>query len=79
MLWSKKLAVVHVSTHVPLRKACDVVTKARVVECIDFAKSAIKRLGISKPRIAVAGLNPHAGEDGLFGDEEIKEINPAVK
>ena len=79
MLWSKKLAVVHVSTHVPLRKACDLVTKARVEECIDLANSAIKRLGISKPRIAVAGLNPHAGEDGLFGDEEIKEINPAVK
>ncbi|MFC2674884.1 MAG: 4-hydroxythreonine-4-phosphate dehydrogenase PdxA [Lacticaseibacillus rhamnosus] len=79
MLWSPKLAVVHVSTHVPLRKACDLVTKVRVEECIDLANNAMKRLGIENPKIAVAGLNPHAGENGLFGDEEIKEINPAVR
>jgi len=78
MLWSSKLSVVHVSTHVPLRKACDLVKAARVKECIDLAYDAMRLLGIDNPRIAVAGLNPHSGEAGLFGDEDEKEIKPAV-
>lgn len=78
MLWSEQLAVVHVSTHVSLSKACELVTKERVMECIDLANSALKRLGIDQPRIAVAGLNPHSGEGGLFGDEEVKQIIPAI-
>jgi 4-hydroxythreonine-4-phosphate dehydrogenase len=79
MLWSEKLSVVHVSTHVALRKACDLVKKERVMECIDLAQDALLKLGIQQPRIAVAGLNPHSGEAGLFGSEDIEEITPAVE
>ena len=79
MLWSEKLSVVHVSTHCALREACNRVTKARVLECIDLAKDALEQLGIENPRIAVAGLNPHSGEAGIFGIEDIEEITPAVE
>lgn len=78
MLAHGNLRVVHVSTHVSLRKACDLVKKPRVAECIKLADEVCRNLGIKNPRVAVAGLNPHAGENGLFGDEEIKEIAPAV-
>lgn len=79
MLAHGNLRVVHVSTHVSLRQACDLVKKPRVEECIRLADEVCRNLGIKDPKVAVAGLNPHAGEDGLFGDEEIKEIAPAVK
>lgn len=79
MLWSERMSVVHVSTHCSLRDACDRATKARVLECIHLADGAMKRLGLAKPHIAVAGLNPHSGEAGLFGREEIEEIGPAVE
>jgi len=78
LLWSDQLKVIHVSTHVSLRKACDLCTKARVEEVISLAHTTLQSLGYDKPRIAVAGLNPHAGENGLFGDEEIQEIIPAI-
>lgn len=79
MLAHEDLRVVHVSTHVSLRQACDRVKKARVLECIRLAYQECLRQGIEKPIVAVAGLNPHAGEGGLFGDEEIKEIMPAIE
>lgn len=79
MLADGNLRVVHVSTHVSLREACDRATKERVLDVIRIADKACKDLGIENPRIAVAGLNPHCGENGLFGDEEIREINPAVE
>ncbi|WP_416361231.1 4-hydroxythreonine-4-phosphate dehydrogenase PdxA [Mammaliicoccus sp. Dog046] len=79
MLADGNLRVVHVSTHVSLREACDRATKQRVLDVIHIANQACKDLGIAEPRIAVAGLNPHCGENGLFGDEEINEINPAVE
>lgn len=79
MLWSKKLSVVHVSTHVALRQACNLVKKERVMDCISLADTAMRRLGIKTPRIAVAGLNPHSGENGLFGSEEQEEIIPAIQ
>ncbi|GCF95085.1 4-hydroxythreonine-4-phosphate dehydrogenase [Enterococcus florum] len=79
MLADGNLRVVHVSTHVSLREACDRATKARVLDVIRIADKACKNLGIKEPRIAVAGLNPHCGENGLFGQEEIHEINPAVE
>ena len=79
MLWSEQLSVVHTSTHCSLREACMRVTKARVLECIYLAKDALEKLGIEKPRIAVAGLNPHSGEAGIFGTEEIDEITPAIE
>lgn len=79
LLWSDQLKVIHASTHVSLRKACDLCTKARVEEVISLAHETLRKVGYDKPRIAVAGLNPHAGENGIFGDEEIKEIIPAIK
>jgi 4-hydroxythreonine-4-phosphate dehydrogenase len=72
------LRVVHVSTHVSLRNACDLVKKERVLEVIRIANQACKDFGIAQPKIGVAGLNPHCGENGLFGTEEIEEIAPAI-
>ena len=79
MLWSELMSVVHVSTHCALREACNRATKERVLECIHLAKEALEKLGIENPRIAVAGLNPHSGEAGIFGSEEIEEITPAIE
>lgn len=79
MLAHENLRVVHVSTHVSLREACDRVKKDRVLEVIRIAHQACKDLGIENPRVGVAGLNPHSGENGMFGREEIDEIIPAVE
>ncbi|MEM2876201.1 MAG: 4-hydroxythreonine-4-phosphate dehydrogenase PdxA [Candidatus Bathyarchaeia archaeon] len=79
MLSSRTLRVIHVSTHVSLKKACDLVKKDRILETIKLGYKALEDLGIEDPKIAVSGLNPHAGEGGLFGREEIEEIIPAVK
>ncbi|MAS35253.1 MAG: 4-hydroxythreonine-4-phosphate dehydrogenase PdxA [Anaerolineaceae bacterium] len=79
MLVSSKLRVLHVSTHVALREACDRVKKERVLTVIRLAHLSMKLLGIEAPRVAVAGLNPHAGEGGLFGREELDEIIPAIE
>ena len=79
MLAHHDLRVVHVSTHVSLREACDRVKKARVLEVIRIAYNACKDMGIEDPKVAVAGLNPHCGENGLFGTEEIEEIKPAIE
>jgi 4-phospho-D-threonate 3-dehydrogenase / 4-phospho-D-erythronate 3-dehydrogenase len=79
LLTSPKLRVVHVSTHVALAEAVRRVTRERVEEVITLAYQSCRALGIAEPRIAVAGLNPHAGEGGLFGDQEEKQILPAVQ
>ena len=79
MLAHHNLRVVHVSTHVSLREACDRVKKDRVLEVIRIAHQACLDLGIENPVIGVAGLNPHSGENGLFGREEIDEIIPAIE
>lgn len=71
--------IIHVSTHVALRKACDLVKKGRVLHVISLIDDACKKFGIDHPRIAVCGLNPHASDGGLFGDEEQEEIIPAIK
>jgi len=78
MLIARDLRVVHVTTHVSLEKACSLIKKDRILTTIELANEAMKQLGIEKPRIAVSGLNPHAGEGGLFGKEEIEEIQPAI-
>lgn len=78
MLAHHDFRVVHVSTHVSLREACDRVKKARVLEVIEIADKVCKDMGIEHPKVAVAGLNPHCGENGLFGREEIEEIKPAI-
>jgi len=79
MLVSEPLKVIHVSTHVSLRDACDLVKKERVLKVIELADETVKLMGIKKPHIAVAGLNPHSGEHGMFGTEDDEEILPAVK
>jgi 4-hydroxythreonine-4-phosphate dehydrogenase len=71
--------VTHISTHVSLRQACDLVKKERVIRVIDLTYDALKNFGLSEPRIGVAGLNPHCGEEGMFGHEDDEEIKPAVE
>jgi 4-phospho-D-threonate 3-dehydrogenase / 4-phospho-D-erythronate 3-dehydrogenase len=78
MLVSEELIVTHVSTHVSLAEAITRAKKERICTIIRLTCEAVARLR-ENPRIAVAGLNPHAGEGGLFGDEEIREIRPAVE
>ena len=73
------LRVFFLSRHVSLRQACDLVTEEKMYEFIIRSQEALKQLGIENPKIAVAGLNPHCGEHGLFGDEEVREIVPAIK
>lgn len=79
MLAHHDFRVAHVSTHVSLREACDLVRRDRVLEVIELGHEACRDLGIDRPRVAVAGLNPHAGEHGLFGREEMDEIAPAIE
>ncbi len=79
MLADGKLRVAHVCTHVPLAKVSSLITFERVLTVIHLANEACKKLGIAAPRIGVAGFNPHAGENGLFGMEEVETISPAVK
>ena len=78
MLASEQLIVTHVTTHVSLAEAIRRCKQERVRKILELTVAAVRRLK-PEPRIAVAGLNPHAGEHGLFGDEEIKEIRPAVE
>ena len=79
MLANDELRVVLVSIHVALRQAVDLVSFDAVLQTIRIAHSAAAAWGQPRPRIAVAGLNPHAGEGGLFGDEELQHIAPAVR
>ena len=78
LLVTDRLRVCHVTTHRSLRSAIDAATRARVLRTIEMTAEGGRRLGFERPRIAVCGLNPHAGEGGLFGDEEQREIEPAV-
>ena len=79
LLYDKKLSVIHVSTHISLLEAVSGLKRERIEKVIQLAEYSMKRLLGRSPAIAVAGLNPHAGENGLFGDEEIREIIPAIK
>jgi 4-hydroxythreonine-4-phosphate dehydrogenase len=79
MLANDELKTVLVSIHVPLREAIERVTAPSVLETIRIAHRSAALWGQPQPRIAVAGLNPHAGEGGLFGDEEIRHITPAIQ
>ncbi len=73
------MRVFFLTRHVSLRKACDLVTKERLVDYIGRCLNALQYLGIENGLLAVAGLNPHNGEHGLFGDEEVREIEPAIR
>jgi 4-hydroxythreonine-4-phosphate dehydrogenase len=79
LLMGRELRVIHVTTHVALRRVPDLVTRERVQRVIRLARDAMARMTTRSPRIAVAGLNPHAGEEGLFGDEERTAIIPAIE
>jgi 4-hydroxythreonine-4-phosphate dehydrogenase len=79
MLVTPELKVIHVSTHVALREAVERATEERELAVIRLAHESLRKLGVERPRIAVAGLNPHAGEHGLFGNEDADRIEPAVE
>lgn len=79
VLYTDKLKVIHVSTHIALRKFLDTLSQQRIETVIGIADTFLKRVGFPAPRIAVAGVNPHAGEHGLFGDEEQKIVGPAIE
>jgi 4-hydroxythreonine-4-phosphate dehydrogenase len=78
MLANDELRVVLVTVHLALRKAVDLISAPLVLETLRITHDALQRMGIPRPRLAVAGLNPHAGEGGLFGREEIEHIAPAI-
>nr|WP_233605530.1 D-threonate 4-phosphate dehydrogenase [Citrobacter sp. FDAARGOS_156] len=79
VLYTEQLKVIHVTTHIALRKFLDTLSEQRVKTVIQVADDFLRRVGFDNPRIAVAGVNPHAGENGLFGEEEITIVGPAVQ
>lgn len=78
MFYSDRLKLMLSTIHVALKDVPDLIKKERILKIILLAKRACDMMGVEDPKIAVAGLNPHAGESGMFGDEEIKEIIPAI-
>ncbi len=78
MFETRGLRIFFLSRHVSLREACELVTKERLFDALVACDAALRALGVSDGEIAVAGLNPHCGEHGLFGDEEGRAIEPAV-
>ena len=79
LLASDRLRVIHVSTHVSLAEACRRATTARILKTIELARLSLSQLGLPGGRIAIAGLNPHCGENGMFGNEDREQIVPAVE
>lgn len=79
LLVEENMKVIHVSTHVSLRQACDLVKKDRIVEVTELLHQGLVSLGETNLKIGIAGLNPHAGDSGLFGTEDDEEILPAVE
>lgn len=79
MLAGGSLRVALVTTHAPLRNVAKLITTQKIVEVVELSHEICRRFGVRRPRIAVAGLNPHAGEGGLLGDEERRIIAPAIK
>ena len=79
MLTSKGLRVVHLTTHRSLKRACEFVTRENVLEALLLTNKVFQTWGIKEPRLGVAALNPHASDGGLIGDEEEKEIAPAIQ
>lgn len=78
MLVSDRLRIAHVTLHLGIRAALDLIDGPRILRTLKAADAALKRIGILAPRIAVSGVNPHAGEGGLFGTEEIETVAPAI-
>ncbi len=73
------MRVFFLTRHVSLRKACDLVTKERIKDYVKRCKEVLEKLGVTEGTMAIAGLNPHSGEHGLFGDEEVNYVTPAVE
>lgn len=73
------MRVFFLTRHVSLRKACDLVTKDRIKDYVKRCKEVLEKLGVTEGTMAIAGLNPHSGEHGLFGDEEVNHVTPAVE
>jgi 4-hydroxy-L-threonine phosphate dehydrogenase PdxA len=71
--------IVHTTLHVSLRRSIDLITHARLMRVMQATHDVLRGLGVASPRIAVSGLNPHAGEGGMFGEEEITTISPAIE
>ncbi|HWI51819.1 MAG TPA: 4-hydroxythreonine-4-phosphate dehydrogenase PdxA [Symbiobacteriaceae bacterium] len=78
MFQTKGLRIFFMTRHVSLAKACTQITKERTLDYLRRANEAMERLGITNPKLVVSGLNPHSGEHGLFGDEEVRELEPAI-
>ena len=78
-LFTDTMRIVHITAHLSMRDAIAAVKADRIVSSIRIGHDALRRMGLDNPRIAVAGLNPHAGEAGVFGREEIDEILPAIR
>ena len=78
MLVSDRLRIAHVTLHIGIREALDLIDTQRIVRTLNAANAALQRIGIEAPKIAVSGINPHAGEEGLFGSEEAETIVPAL-
>ena len=79
LLASEKISAIHVTTHVSLADAVKGNNTARILATTEIVNDHLKKMGIAKPRIAMAGLNPHSGEEGIFGRQEIENITPAVE
>lgn len=79
LLYDEKFSVIHVSTHIPLAEAISSLNQPRVETVIQLAEDSMRKIIGHAPRIAVAGLNPHAGENGLFGNQEIEILSPAIE
>ena len=79
MLVSRRFRIVHVTLHLALRAALEAITSRRVIDAGEACQAMLQRAGIAGPRIAVCGINPHAGEAGLFGDEDRRILEPAVQ
>tara|TARA_E500000331_G_scaffold54458_1_gene47984 strand:- start:3421 stop:4368 length:948 start_codon:yes stop_codon:yes gene_type:complete len=79
MLVSDRLRIAHVTLHVGVRAALDMIDRERIVRALKAADAALKRIGIENPRIAVSGIDPHAGEGGLFGSDDIEIVAPAIE
>lgn len=79
MFETKGMRIFFLTRHVSLRQMLDMIKKERIIDYVKRCREALARLGITKGTMAVAGLNPHSGEHGMFGDEEVREIEPAVR
>jgi 4-hydroxythreonine-4-phosphate dehydrogenase len=75
----REIRIAHVTLHASVRKALEQISATRILQTLQAANLSLKRLGIEKPRLAVSGVNPHAGEGGLFGDDEARHVVPAIE